>query len=461
MMMKAWIRLSSATKLRTGLLSLAMSLVLALSLVPLSAMANPGTVGDTSAALTLSTATANIPAGKIKVDGDMEGSDYWATAGQAEEEGVPATGTAFEDLDAAYAYHLNANGLVPAQADETISVVEVNADGDVIGYAALAVTAANIGSVAPLVDLGYESPIIAVNNYLWINANELYENGQSYITFSNIHSSDPDVLQSSYSYGNQFYLYASALGTSTISFDVTDNRTGEETSKSILVTVALQAPYLDEENEYPFTGLAFGLTFNSNADWVNAIDAVTVNGTVLAADDYSITNENTSEDNGDTYTYGEILFHPGVLGAGGNEIIVKADGYSNSELYVDVHASEQSFYMSEPAIDKTNGGLGASVNVVRSVDNDAYWSQSSVVFQLMKGNVPVSTVSFTIEELDDYQSFQAHFNLQDAVSNPNYSVRAFIVTGNNADLNNLGYSVASTVNAEEFQAKYDAWRHWD
>jgi len=236
-------------------------------------------------------------------------------------------------------------------------------------------------------------------------------------------------------------------------FEISDE-SGDKIEQKRNVLVVRQAPDLNFFNyEMPFTNMSISFIIKPNNEWFKAITAVEVNDVVVEPVDYTLTAEKEFSKYGETFTAGEILFHPGVLKEGENQLVVKAVEYAPATTeMVYLHKSEESFYTSPLTTNKINGGISATFKSLRNYHNESYSEQATAIFHLMNGDVPVSTVSFTIGELDSYQSYRAQFSLVDATISSNYSVRSFLITGDNADNSIQGYNLSTEVSKEEFDA---------
>ncbi|SFE81103.1 hypothetical protein SAMN04487969_10767 [Paenibacillus algorifonticola] len=457
-MLKGWFKVKAQGKSSFTVLSMMLALVVALSILPSAAMAAPTPVSVSPNLMTLDLETNSgiVTQGKVKVTGLVNSNStvVWSTYGQASAEAVPQAGTLFSTIANAYTYNLNYNPFVPAAAGDILSVVEVDAQsGEVVGYTSLAVGANHIGTVAPMVDQNYVFPGIQAGNNLFLQGAYFYyaPNG---VTLSNFTSSNTAVATASPN-SWYFYLMGNSKGTATISFDAADNLTGDKIKTTMPVSVVSnRQPYLNYNEDYHFTGRALTLSVNPpTAEWVP--DSIEVNEVTVPSESYTYTPGVFGQSDG------EIVLQASVLPEGENKIVVKTYDTIDGVYEITLHQSEHSFYMSEPLIDRASGGITASIKFVRNINNNSYNDKATVIFQLMNGDVPVDTVSVTTDSLDSYQTNRAHFNLADAATNPNYSVRAFLITGDNADPNNLGYSLATEVDAAEFEQRYQEWRNWD
>jgi len=391
---------------------------------------------------------------KTKFNGLSGSNKFWATSGQVTAESIPNTGTTASSLASTYTINISDNSFVPASIGQIISVIEVDDSGDVVGFGTFTVSSeTEIGTNKPPVAKMSEISV-PIGHEAWHYINDLFTDPEeSGIYFSNIVSSNPSVLIASPYYYNNNYLILNGVssGTATVSFKVSDE-TGDKIEHTLNVIVAKQAPSLESINyDMPFTNTPFSVIFEPNTEWFNAITSVEVNNVVIQRDDYMLTAEK------ELSKYGEILFDPGVLKEGENRIVVKAEGYTFATDTIYLHKSEESFYTSPLTINKMNGGITASFKSLENYKNRGYSEQATAIFQLMNGDVPISTVSFTTDELESYQSFQAQFSLLDATTNKNYSVRAFLITGDNSDNSVLGHNLSTEVSKEEFDILYQEW----
>ncbi|CAH1201701.1 hypothetical protein PAECIP111893_01700 [Paenibacillus plantiphilus] len=405
-----------------------------------------------------------VTLGKTKFTGLSSSNTFWATSGQESAQQSIDVGTQAITLLNIYNINLSGNPFVPAAVGQTISVIEVNGAGVVVGFGTFTVSSnEQIGTNKPPVLL-YNKTSVVINEFVDKYSGSLLQDPERYsMTYSNVVSSNSSIVQVSMPYyWNQEYMRLSGaqLGTATVSFEAADN-TGDKIKYTVEVTVATsRAPYLDD-SEIPFTNTEIGIGFEPNADWASHINEIEVNGQVVQSENYTITNEKEYSGEGNTYVRGEILFHTGVLLEGKNRILVKAEGYTFAEVEQDIYKPEDSYYIAT-IVDKTNGGITATTKLLVNTDTadmyDVYDEQGTAVFQLMNGDVPVSTVSYTINDLDYYATFRAYFNVAGASANDNYSVRAFLITGESPD--NMGYNLATEITPDEYDVLCQQFDNW-
>ncbi|ANY66668.1 hypothetical protein BBD42_09495 [Paenibacillus sp. BIHB 4019] len=459
-MLKGWFRVRAQGKSSFTVLSMMLALVVALSVLPSTALADPApvsvSVSPNLSTVALETNRGIVTQDKVKVTGLINSNStiVWSNYGKASAETIPAVGTSFSTISNIYTKNLNYNAFVPAADGDILSIVEVDAQsGEVLGYTNLPVGAIHIGTVAPMVDRNYVFPGIQAGYNQFLQGANFY-NTPNGVTLSNFISSDTAIAFASPN-GWYFYINGVSSGSASISFDAADNLTGDKIRTTIPVSVVSnRQPYLNDNEEYYFTGKALTLSVNPpTAQWVP--DSIEVNGVAVPSESYTYTPGVIGQSDG------KIVLQASVLSEGDNKIVVKTYDTIDGVYEITLHQSQHSYYMSEPLIDRASGGLNATVKFVRNIENNSYRDKSTVIFQLMNGDVPVDTVSVTTDRLNGYQTNRVHFNLADAATNPNYSVRAFLITGDNADPGNLGYNLVTEVNATEFEQRYQEWRDWD
>jgi hypothetical protein len=402
---------------------------------------------------------SEVTLAKTKINGLSGVNTYWATPGQEIAETAPVVGTLAASINNVYNINITANPFVPASVGQTISVIEVNGSDVVVGFGTITVTSdEQIGTNKPPVLKYSEMSVRVGNGQSWSHTGEMFMDPENNgLSINNAVSSNPGVVVAGTIYNEYLLLTGVMTGTASVSFDLWDN-TGDKIRYTIDVLAAtLQAPNINENYSSPFTIAPVGITFVSsltNSTWADVISSIEVNGVVIAPENYTVTKEKQFSDMYGEWKAGEILFQAGVLVEGENWILIKANGYVHARIVQDIHKSEQSFYTNPLTINKTSGKITASVKVL---DRLGFWETATATFQLMNGDVPVSTISYTVDELDDYQVFQTEFNLVDAATNTNYSVRVFIKSGDNTNNEDLGYNLATELTQQEFDELFLEW----
>jgi hypothetical protein len=199
-----------------------------------------------------------------------------------------------------------------------------------------------------------------------------------------------------------------------------------------------------------YTNVSSEILFDDNESWRTRITSVTLREAsygcnwitrVLSKEEYQVYS-------------GRIVINAGTFKADSTEVSLSiyAEGYGPTELNnTTAFNSTDSYYLTAPIL-TIDHGLTATVKVL-SNDNHAGDVNSSVIFQLKKGDTPVSIVSLNAPLEDG--TYTANFN----VSTPNlddYTVQAFLVNRYSNDPNTLGVNLAKVVTQTEFDLiKFD------
>jgi hypothetical protein len=190
--------------------------------------------------------------------------------------------------------------------------------------------------------------------------------------------------------------------------------------------------------------------FEDNVIWRNKIESVSI---------YEQTNNDSAFRvlNPSEYSIhaGKIVINPGVFKYGVNyELDIYAEGYDYQFAEGVSILPNETYIMTAPALTRT-GGITASVNVMGMYDpynegNGPNYEgtnhNATIIFQLLNGTIPVSIVA-----LDSYLAdgtYTANFNVTDA-TNPNYTVKAFIVSKYSNDPTNVGLNLATVITQNE------------
>ncbi|MRN51750.1 hemoblobin-interacting domain-containing protein [Paenibacillus monticola] len=222
------------------------------------------------------------------------------------------------------------------------------------------------------------------------------------------------------------------------------------TLKGIAGNILQTSIVTDEMNFSPtLTGAFFingpiVLTFEDNPSWRNKIQKVTL----LESANYWV--ERTLSPDEYTLSAGKLTIHQGLLEEGiGYQVRVYADGfnvrYSDSMRAIQ---SQKSYFMT-PVVTDTASGITAKVKILQ---NESI-GHLNVIFQLMNGATPVSIVA---AESDNFYAgtFTANFNVADALTNPNYTVRAFVVSEYSNNPLSVGLNMASQITDAEYDLLY-------
>lgn len=265
--------------------------------------------------------------------------------------------------------------------------------------------------------------------------------------------SDQDVVAV---YGDRLViLFHDAIEAGTIQVkigaDAVSTHGGAFTNDEIIELVAYNTP---EIGGYFFSNAASELVFEDNEEWRNSVTDIYVIASFYRIEGTSYHYEvvprrlNPSEY---TLTAGKLTMHPGVFEAELDYAVeVRADGYSSKFIGGYALPSSEIYYMTAPEIMAANG-ITAAVDVLYTLpgyEEDFEVGNQTIVFELMDGSTPVSIVAAELEVSSG--TYRAHFNVVDAATNPNYSVKVFIVSEFNADSGSVGINMSKQVTQSEF-----------
>ncbi|WP_282938973.1 hemoblobin-interacting domain-containing protein [Paenibacillus sp. RC67] len=178
--------------------------------------------------------------------------------------------------------------------------------------------------------------------------------------------------------------------------------------------------------------------FKDNEEWRSKVKDI------IVVDNY---NEVGRPLNSTEYTLaaGRLVIHKGVFLEGRDYYVtIVAEGYSSKEFYGRASVSTELFYMTAPSV-TTDNGITATVNILNHYNNDS--GTQAVVFELMNGATPVSIVASNLNIRNG--AYSANFNVADAATNPNYTVKVFVVNHFNNDSSNIGINLASIKTQDE------------
>ncbi|WP_183565310.1 hypothetical protein [Paenibacillus endophyticus] len=163
-------------------------------------------------------------------------------------------------------------------------------------------------------------------------------------------------------------------------------------------------------------------------------------------------NEATSPLSKDRYEVvnNTVVIKQGVFSEGERySIQVYSYGYENRKTDGSYGAisHHETYYMTTPSVLSTSGGIIATANVL--ANPNARNNRATVVFQLMKGNLPVANTAVYTYVYAGIVS--AYFN----VNNPSdYTVKAFVLDDYKGTVDSVGLNLATVVSEEEFDFLY-------
>ncbi|KAI7264220.1 hypothetical protein KC345_g8901 [Hortaea werneckii] len=121
-------------------------------------------------------------------------------------------------------------------------------------------------------------------------------------------------------------------------------------------------------------------------------------------------------------------------------VTVDAEGYSSKYFEGQAYKSSEVFYMTAPVVTGDNG-ITASIRLLNNAYDDEVNGNQTIIFELFDGTSPVSIVAANLKV--DTGTYSANFNVGDAAVNPNYTVKAYVVSRYGNDPVNLGLNLAT------------------
>jgi len=215
-------------------------------------------------------------------------------------------------------------------------------------------------------------------------------------------------------------------------------------NKEFIQVIAYNAPDL---TGFLYSNAESELTFEDNDLWRSKVRNIEIYNNSTSA----VRTLTSSEY---TITAGKLTIIPGIFEKDQfYEIYINAEGYSSKYIYAVAHKTSEVLYMTAPVI-TTENGITAKINVLNTDFYGILYGSmptQSVIFQLMNGNTPVSIVAAAQKTTTG--TYSATFNVSDAATNPNYSVRAFIVSKYDTDYTSVGTNMATVVSQTELILK--------
>ncbi|ASA24942.1 hemoblobin-interacting domain-containing protein [Paenibacillus donghaensis] len=247
---------------------------------------------------------------------------------------------------------------------------------------------------------------------------------------------EQDVVSVSGNRINIFFHEAKQVGSVKVRVDAGVVSDSYDTIRNVAVdaVVAYNTP---EITGYFLSNTASEFVFADNAAWRNRVQAVRIYennvGTerVLNSSEYSLSEGKLTVTNG--------VFQKGHY----YRISVDAAGYSSRNFEGRAYVSSEIFYITAPVVTAENG-ITAKINLFNNVDtdNNNYSIGNQVVlFELFDGSTPVSIVAANLKL--NTGTYSANFNVMDGATNPNYTVRAYVVSKYSSDSTNLGLNLAT------------------
>lgn len=198
-------------------------------------------------------------------------------------------------------------------------------------------------------------------------------------------------------------------------------------------TIAYNTP---EITGFIFSNTASEFVFADNEVWRSRVQAVRIY-------DRNIGTERALTSGEYTLSEGKLTIASGVFQKGQYyRIALDAAGYSTKYFEGKAYVSSEIFYITAPVVTAENG-ITAKINLFNATEqnNNHPTGYQVVVFELFNGSTPVSIVAAHLKL--NTGTYSANFNVTDGATNPNYTVKAYVVSKYNADPEDLGLNLAT------------------
>ncbi|MGO4376282.1 hypothetical protein AB4Z21_37140, partial [Paenibacillus sp. MCAF20] len=94
-------------------------------------------------------------------------------------------------------------------------------------------------------------------------------------------------------------------------------------------------------------------------------------------------------------------------------------------------------------------GITATLNLLSNAYNDDTIGNQTIIFELFDGQTPVSIVAADLKI--GTGTYSANFNVSDAATNSDYTVKAYVVSHYNNDPAYVGLNLATVKTQSEFE----------
>lgn len=192
---------------------------------------------------------------------------------------------------------------------------------------------------------------------------------------------------------------------------------------------------------YFLSNAASDFQFTENASWSSNVKDIYVKDDEIGVDRLLNSSEYTM-------AAGKLTLNNGLFQEGHYYYVtVNVEGYSSQNFEGEAHKSTEIFYMTAPVVTVENG-ITARVNLFNNADDygDSAGTQT-IIFELMNGTTPVSIIASNLRLQTG--TYTANFNVIDAATDPNYTVKAFVVSKYNTDLTSIGLNLATVKTQSE------------
>ncbi|NQX61690.1 hemoblobin-interacting domain-containing protein [Paenibacillus qinlingensis] len=219
-----------------------------------------------------------------------------------------------------------------------------------------------------------------------------------------------------------------------------------------VITTVVETETIDTTSAYVtpnlvgslFSDVPTVLTFDDNAAWRSKIQKVVIEEVVNNC--YYVSRALLPSEY--TVSAGKLTIHQGVFDERVEyNVYVYSDGYDDRSTNDTMLAikSKDAYFITPVALDKTSG-ITATVKIASNRSHGPL----NVIFQLMNGQTASSIVAAESEFFGEKGTFKANFNVADFATNPNYTVRAFIVSEYSNSPLSVGANLATQISDLEF-----------
>lgn len=202
-------------------------------------------------------------------------------------------------------------------------------------------------------------------------------------------------------------------------------------NSTVEATVAYNTPEL---TGYFYSNTESEFAFTDNAAWREHVGKVTVY-------DRNVGQYRTLNASEYVLSEGKLTLAGGIFTAGTRyTVTVDAEGYSSKYLEGGAYKSSEVFSMTAPVVTADNG-ITATIRLFNNAYAEEVNGNQTILFELFDGNAPVSIVAANLKLSTG--TYSANFNVSDVAVNPNYSVKAYVVSRYGNDPANLGLNLAT------------------
>lgn len=202
-------------------------------------------------------------------------------------------------------------------------------------------------------------------------------------------------------------------------------------NSAVEATIAYNTPEL---TGYFFSNTESEFVFADNVAWREHVGKITVYDSNMGV--YRTLNASEY-----VLSEGKLTLARGIFAEGNYyRVIVDAEGYSSKYFEGRTHKSSEVFYVTAPVVTSDNG-ITATIRLFNNAYDEEVNGNQIIIFELFSGTAPVSIVAANLKL--NTGTYSANFNVGDAAVNPNYTVKAYVVSRYGNDPANLGLNLAT------------------